>query len=270
LDNKKVAIIDLDSVIFSAFHPNKVLDNKGVPLRTEDNKRFIYKDKTPIEVVESCDFLMNSILTKSGATDYIAYVKGVNTTKRKEAVNPDYKADRGGIPPKYWKFTKEYLKLNWGAIEANNIETDDAVNITRLKVPDSFICAIDSDLLSLDGTHYNWRKDEWITNTKLQSAYKFWVDMITGTHNNTKGLIGKGEKFANKVLNETISIADEIVDRSYVQTFYQIVLEEYVIHFGEYIGIKEFYKNYVSLKLLEDYEGFVVPDLINFSKKNEW
>lgn len=260
IEKKSVAIIDMDSLIFSAFHPNKVLDEYGIPLRSEDGKRFIYKDKTPSEIIESCDFLMNSLLTRSGATHYLAFVKGNNTTKSKELINPEYKADRASVSPRFWKFTKEYLKLSWKAIEVNDIETDDAVNISRLKVSNSFICAIDSDLLGLEGKHYNWRKDEWFTNTKEQENYKFWYDMITGTHNNTKGLPGKGDKYAEKLL---FNIDDN-------ESMMHIVMEEYYNHFGEYLGIKEFYKNYISLKLLDDYEGFKIPSLIEFSKNNDW
>lgn len=127
-----IAIIDCDSLIYSAFHPEKELDGHGNPLRTEDGKRFIYKDKTIDQVASSCDFLMNSILSKSKADGYIGFIKGKNTTVNKQVINPLYKSDRGSISPKFWNFCKEYLKLKWGCIEVDNIETDDAVNITRL------------------------------------------------------------------------------------------------------------------------------------------
>lgn len=254
------AIIDLDSIIYAAFHPNKILDSKGIPKRTEDNSKFIYKEKSVKEVLDSCDFLMNDILTKSKATHYVAFYKGKDTIKSKLAVNPEYKQDRSKESPKYWNICKEYLKLEWKAIEVNGIETDDAVRITNLSVKDSFICAIDSDLLGLSGTHYNWRKNEWITNTKYEESYRFWSDMICGTHNNTKGIPGKGIKyFESKILkyeNESL---------------YSIVLYEYINHFGEYDGVKEFYRNYISVKLLEKLDGFIIPELIEVKvSKSEW
>lgn len=253
--NNKIAIIDVDSLIFAAFHPNKVLDSDNKPLRTEDGKRFVYKDKTCIEIIESCDFLMNQLLSKSEATGYIGFVKGFNTTQLREAINSEYKSDRDKThSPKFWKFTKEYLKLKWGIVEVNNIETDDAVNITRLATKDSFICAIDSDLLGLEGTHYNWRKNEWITNTKEQAEYKFWSDMICGTHNNTKGLPGKGIKYTESLFEEHLGVPIE-----------SIVLNEFINHFGEEEGIKQFYSNYVCTKLLSNYEGFVIPEIIEFN-----
>lgn len=250
--SEKIAIIDMDSLLFAAFHGNKVLDEKGVPTRTEDDSKFIYKEKTVIEIMESCDFLMNQLLDKSEATGYIGFVKGRNTTKSKEAINDLYKADRNKESPKLWNFTKEYLKLNWGIVEVDNIETDDAVNIARLRINDSFICAIDSDLLGLEGTHYNWKKNEWITVSKEEAEYKFWSDMICGTHNNTKGIPGKGVKHTKTIFNDP---------RKMENGYSSLVLDEFTKYFFESEGIKQFYINYTCTKILNDYEGFITPEI---------
>lgn len=261
--SKSIAIIDVDSLIFTAFHPNKVLDNNGIPLRTDDGSKFIYKEKTPLEIIQSCDYLMNQVLTNSAASGYIGFVKGWNTTQLRESINEEYKANRDKKhSPKYWNFTKEYLKLQYGIVEVNNIETDDAVNITYKKIKDSFICAIDSDLLGLEGTHYNWRNNEWITNTKEKADYKFWSEMICGTHNNTKGVPGRGPKYIDKLLTNIHTDGGELKD---------LVLSEFTNHFGEEEGIKQFYSNYICTKLLNNYEGFIIPNVIEFNKQvQEW
>lgn len=243
-----IAIIDLDSLIFHAFHPNKVLDEFGIPLRTEDNKRFIYKDKIESEIEESCDYLMNTLLEKSGAEYYIGYIKGKDTIKNRISINPEYKSNRNLEQPKYWEFTKNYLVNNWNANVVNNIEVDDAVVITNTKLKESFICAIDSDLLGIEGTHYNWKKNQWIEVSKEEANYKFWSDMICGTHNCTKGIPGKGKAFVDRFLPGH-------------NIFYLKVLMEFVTHFGEYKGIKEFYKNYISNYLLREDNTFIIPDL---------
>lgn len=247
----KIAIIDMDSLLFAAFHGNKVLDEKGIPTRTEDNSKFIYNEKTAIEIMDSCDYLMNQLLDKSEATGYIGFVKGRNTTKSKEAVNDAYKADRNKESPKLWNFTKEYLKLDWGIVEVDNIETDDAVNIARLRIPDSFICAIDSDLLGLEGKHYNWKKNEWITTSKEEADFKFWSDMMCGTHNNTKGIPKIGPKGASILLS---NVND-------TETYLSLTMDAFIDHFGEYEGIKQFYINYACTKILTDYEGFIIPEI---------
>lgn len=249
----RIAVIDLDSVIFYAFHPNKVLDDNNEPIK--ENGKFVYVEKTEDEIKASCDYLMQDILLSSNATHYIGFVKGKNTITGRKAVNTEYKSNRPKEKPKYWDFTKQYLIDKWGAYTVNDIEVDDAVNITRLKLQDSFICAIDKDLLSLEGTHYKWNKKEWVTVTAEQAIDKFWLDMIAGQPgDNIKGIPGKGVKYFEKMLEED----------DYGTKYHNLVLEEYVKHFGEYKGIQEFYKNYMCLYILEEKEGFEIPEVKEF------
>ncbi len=257
-----ICVIDLDSVIFSAFNPNKVLNEYGIPMRTEDNKRFIYQDKTEEEIALACDEIMRTMLNNSNADAYIAYVKGNNTTDIRLSINPDYKANRVySEPPKFWRFTKKYLIDSWGAVEVHGCEVDDAVNITRLKLPNAFISAIDGDLLGLQGKHWNWRKNAWITVTYTEAEVKFWSDMIKGQAvDNIKGIPGQGEKAAL----DLISYCD-----GYDLAYHTQVLDEYIDHFGEELGIDNFYKNYKSLKILEKCEGFVIPEPIKVNKQVE-
>jgi 5'-3' exonuclease len=244
-----IAIIDLDSVMFSIAHPNKVLDDDGLPLKKDG--KFVYIDKTLDEMYECADQIMNSILRLSKATGYIAYIKGKGNYRY--STNPEYKANRPKESPKWWSDVKNYLITHWFANEVNGIEVDDAVNITRLKVENSFICAIDKDLLSLTGTHYNWRKNEWVTVSSDEEYYKFWSDMIIGQPgDNVKGIPGKGVAAAKTILMDSKCPPARII-------------KNYIQHFGEYEGIKQFYKNYISLKILETYEGFEIP---NISKVN--
>jgi hypothetical protein len=242
---EKIAIIDLDSVAFSIGNPNKVLDEFGIPKRTEDNKRFIYTDKTEEELLESMDFIMNSILRNGEFTGYIGYIKGSNTIKYKKDINPNYKSNRPKEKPLWWDFVKSNLIDKWKAIEVNNIEVDDACNITRYAIKDSYLCCIDSDLLGLEGTHFNWRKNEWITVTKEQEELKFWYEMIIGSHNNVVGLKGKGVKFADELFK-----SNKILD---LTSYYQLVLEAYHKHFKDFnLALDEFYINYKLLKVLKD------------------
>lgn len=246
----RTAILDLDSVIFYAFHPNKVLDDNNEPIK--ENGKFVYVEKTEDEIKASCDYLMQDILLSSNATHYIGFVKGKNTIVDRKAVNTEYKANRNKEKPKYWDFTKQYLIDKWGAVIVNDIEVDDAVNITRLKLKDSFICAIDKDLLSLEGIHFKWNKKEWITVSKEEAEYKFWCDMIVGqSGDNIKGIPGKGIKFVeNRFQAGPIDPGE--------------VLSCYVEYFGEYKGIQEFYKNYMCLYILEEKEGFEIPEVKEF------
>ena len=250
----KIAIIDLDSLSFTIGHPNKVLDAFGVPKRTEDNSKFIYEDKTEEELAQSADYMMNTLLDNGRFTHYIAYIKGKDTIKYKKEIDPTYKADRNKETPKWWNFVKNDLITRWKAVEVNNIEVDDAVNITRLLLPNSHICAIDSDLLGLEGTHFNWRKNEWITTTKAEAEYKFWSDMITGTHNNTKGIPGKGKAFVNKFFESFLPFKDYDLQ----------TLTAYKWHYKDFnTALEEYYKNYKLLKILDKHPDFEKSDIIN-------
>ena len=256
MEFKRIAVIDMDSVIFAAFHPKKVLDENGAPTRTEDNKRFIYEEKNEEEIVESCDYMMNALLSATKATHYIAYVKGSNTATQRTTLNPEYKANRPKESPKWWKFCVDYYVSVWGAIKVDNMEVDDAVNITRLDLHDSFMIAIDGDLLGQKTTHnshYNWKTAKWIDVTQAEADRKFWSEMISGqSSDNVKGLPGKGEAFFNKLVGTD---------------YPTMVLKAYIDHFkSEDVGIREYYKVYNTLKTLDKCEGFVIPEPIEYVK----
>lgn len=253
----KIAIIDLDSILFSAAWGNKIPDpdKEGEFLRDEKG-RLIYQDKTEDEISTSLDLILTTILEETNATHYIAFVKGKNTAKHRYQAKSDYKANRPKESPKWWEFTKNYAIGAWRAIEVNDIEVDDAVNIARLNISDSFIVAIDKDLLNLEGTHYNWRTKEWVTVNKEDEVWHFWADMLTGQPGDgVKGIPKIGKVTASKIL-VTMNIP-------------LTVFNEYIKYYEEEEGIKEFYKNYTCLKILDKYEGFEIPEPIEFKPVRE-
>ena len=189
------------------------------------------------------------ILTDCGADSYILFIKGKDTIKDRLAVNPTYKQDRSQESPKYWKLCSDHFVNKWGAHLANGLETDDALNICKHNISNSFLCCIDSDLLGTEGTHWNWSKKIWITSTKEQEEYNLWFDMIVGTHNNVKGLPKKGKVFAKKFI--------ETEPTGLMGIGFEI-LQLYIKEFGEE-GEKEFNKNYKCIKLLTSKEGFEIP-----------
>lgn len=249
----RIPIIDLDSVAFYIGYPNKKLDTEGNPIK-EDGK-FVLIDKTEDELKNAAHYWMNEILTKCEATHYIGFIKGKGNYRYE--VNPEYKANRPKEAPKWWSTVKKYLIEEFGAIPVDGMEVDDAVNITRLNLSYSFICAIDKDLLHLEGCHYNWSKNEWVNTTIQEAKKKFWTDMIAGqSGDGIKGLPGKGVKFVEKRFLDTITPEG--------------VLQCYIEHYGnEEQAIEEYYKNYKCLKILDNKEGFVIPEPISVLKEGE-
>jgi hypothetical protein len=247
----KIAVIDLDSVAYVIGNGNKVLGEDGLPIKVDG--KFVYTDKTEKELQASADFVMKDILKASGATHYIGFVKGLNTTDARKAVYSGYKSNRSNIPPTWWEFVKKDLMNRWGAMQANGWEVDDYVNVTRLRLKEAFICAVDKDLLSLEGTHYNWKKREWVTISTGEAFKLFCSDLITGqTGDNIKGLPGRGPKFVEKLFNSYL------IEEGHL-SYLELVFRQYLFDFGEHEGIFEFYRNYTALKIVEDIPVFTTP-----------
>jgi len=255
----KLAVIDGDSVLFAMGHGVKLLDENGLPIR-EDGKRFVYREKTQTELTQAADYYMNYILTNGNFDNYIIYLKGQNTVSSRKLINPDYKSNRPTQAPSWWEFLKNYIQENWKAVAVDNMEVDDAVNITRLQLPDSFIVAIDGDLLGLEGTHYNWKTQQWVTNTKEQARRKFWSDMICGQKgDNIKGIPGKGEKYVDQLFKKI----NYNMDLEYAE----LVFSAYLVYYNNVaVALKEYNKTYFSLKILDEKEGFTIPEPIEFKK----
>jgi 5'-3' exonuclease len=257
LDNCRIGVIDLDSVAYSIFHPNKVDDGQGGYLR--ENNKFVYVEKTEEEIVLSVDSCMHYVLQNSGATHYIAYIKGKGNYRYE--IEPNYKANRSKLEqPKHWELVKRLLIEKWNAVEVNGIEVDDAVNITYRALDNTFICAIDTDLLSLQSLenrpHWNWRKQEHVTITEEQAAYKFWTDMITGqSGDNIKGLVGKGKVFAKNLLVGDYKEFRMKVLGAYEQVYKDSLTTDY-----------EVYKNFNLLYILDSKEDFIIPEINKYNK----
>jgi len=240
LQSKKVAVIDADSICFIAHWDS-------------DSKSF---DKPIEDIFKSVDQIISNILISTGVTEYIGFV-GYGSCTERTAVYPEYKANRKGREPlEHLKAIKDYMVKKWEFSPLYGIEADDMVNSVRLQLEGSVICAIDKDLLMLEGTHYNYKKNEWVTTSKQEANLYFWQSMIIGdSADNIKGLEGKGKVFASVLLT-----TENDVD--YMRT---LVFNEYINQYGEYHGISKFYQNYVCLKIKDDFPatGLVNPLKVN-------
>lgn len=225
--SKRTALIDGD---FFAYY---ILFNKKLEDGTVENKTF---DECKLLL----DEFLSTILEKTEADQYmIALTVGKNF---RYTIFPDYKANRKGKekPPFFNEF-KEYLFTKYNAVAESSLEADDMVLIASKLIPDSIIVSPDKDILSLEGTHYNPRTNEFVTTNKEQAEYAFWCDMIAGqSGDGIKGLPEKGIKYAEKILDDTLQIG---------LLKHCVILNEYVNHFGEELGIGEFYKTYKCLKI---------------------
>lgn len=237
----KICLIDADSIIYFSLS-----SKKDEPLKTlEEAKEYI-------------DKFIKGIMSYTHSTHYILTLT-IGRNFRYE-VDSNYKADRIGKDkhPLFYD-VRDYLITKYKAYSHSLLESDDIVWILKNKLENSFIAACDSDILEgLPGKHFNYKQFKWVETTKEQAKFKFWHDLIAGTHNGVKGLFKKGTKYATSILNNIIGMD---ISHSY------IVLHEYIIHYkSEKVGKEEFEKNYKLLRLLDDFEGLEIPEPVKWKE----
>jgi 5'-3' exonuclease len=242
------AIIDSDHMLYTFTGGIKVLDEFGEPVK--ENGKFVYLPKPFEQMCSEVDEYIRSILTKTGVNYYIGFISGSSAYRK--MIYPEYKGNRKDfVKPPFFDELRDYIVSKYNIINLKNIwniipnlyETDDWVVSYARQTPDSIIISPDKDLLLIEGTHYDPRVNEWVTTKPDKAIVAFWLDMIVGQNgDNIKGLPGKGEVFAKNLFEEDAEGTP----------YHSLILQEYIKHFGEYKGIHEFYKNYISLKLIDN------------------
>ncbi len=225
----KVCILDADSLIYRACF----------------NKKDSSEERTLEECKKHLDLSIENILNFADTNRYIACLTiGRNF---RYLIREDYKGNRQQEKPKYFKEVRQYLIERYKAIHNVNLESDDLCYILKSKIKDSFISSLDSDILyGLPGEHLDYKNLKWVITTKEDSDYKFWHDMIAGSHNGVTGLRGKGTKYAKEVLDNTYSLLPALE-----------VLQQYIEHYDDImIGIEQYYKNCKCLKIVEKDDNY--------------
>lgn len=222
-DRRKVALLDADSILYIAGWD-------------KDNK--CYSEDFELTCKQADSFITHILLSVK-ATHYIGFLSPSQSFRKLQFTS--YKANRDKLirPPLIHEM-KVYLMTRWLFRRLDNLEADDGVNICKKLISDSVICSPDKDVLNLPGTHYNYKKDEWVTTSEESAIRYFWEDMIIGqSGDGISGLKGKGKAYVKEVFKE------------FLPDYRKIVFDEYIKAYGEYKGIEEFYKNYKLLKILD-------------------
>jgi 5'-3' exonuclease len=160
-------------------------------------------------------------------------------------VNPDYKANRkySDLPP-YISEVKEYLVSKHKFMSIEGYEADDLVMSYNKPNYDKLIVSPDKDILYAVNKGFNPKTSNYVENTNDEIFTYFWSSMVIGDAvDNIKGIPGKGEAFVKKMLKGLNG-----------QNLRTAVFNAYIDNFGENQGVKEFYKNYFCLKLIDNVE----------------
>lgn len=221
---KNIVVYDADFIPFYVCH-----NKKDEPIKTLD------------DCIQLSDSLISNINNFIGADHYTGYLT-VGKCFRYQ-INPSYKANRKyGDLPQYLNEVKDHLVNKHNFNHVVNYEADDCVISFKKIYPDCIIISPDKDLLNLEGCNYNPKKNQFVTTSKQDAELYFWSSMLIGDQaDGIKGVYGCGPRCAKDTLN-----VPNILE------FRSIVLNKYCNIYGEYKGIKEFTKNYLSLKLIDD------------------
>lgn len=226
MEEKKpiVAVFDADFIPYYVCHNKKEAEEKSLN-----------------DCLNLCDEFINNILKSINADYYIGFL-----TKGKcfrYTINSEYKANRKYLnQPKYLDEVKERLKA-YGFTSISGYEADDLVMSFKAQYSqfESIIVSPDKDILGICEKSFNPRKMEFNYHSEEEIVENFWRSMIVGdTADNIKGIPGKGPAFFKSV-----------VEYCYTVGFPTVILQYYIDHFGEYEAIKEFTKNYLSLKIVD-------------------
>jgi len=213
-------------------------------------------EKTLEEAISSANSYLQGLLNGTNVEEFnLFFTVGKNF---RYEIYPEYKANRiGKEKPPFFDEVKTYLINEYKGIHGYNLEADDLLVIYKNKLINEqieyIVVSTDKDINNLEGRHYNIKENVLVNIDKQFAAEYFWKSMITGdTADNIKGLPKKGQVYADKLF-ATID-----ADSSHFPIH---ILHEYIKHFGEEIGISEYYKNYKCLKIKDSHEGveFIEP-----------
>jgi len=212
-------------------------------------------EKTLDEAISSANSYLQGLLNGTSVEEFnLFFTVGKNF---RYEIYPEYKANRiGKEKPPFFNEVRDYLVKEYNGISGYNLEADDLLVIYKNKCiaeqKEYIVISTDKDINNLEGRHYNIKENVLVNIDKQFAAEYFWKSMITGdTADNIKGLPGKGPAFADKLF---LNIDD-------VESYRNLVLNEYITKFGEENGINEFYKNYKCLKIKDSHENveFIEP-----------
>lgn len=247
------AVIDGDYIIWIACNGNKVLDDKGRPVRKDG--KFVYTDKTVEEAIATCDAYINDVLNVTRADSFILALTGVKNFRLK--IDPAYKANRVGMDKPLWfEPVKEHMRNFWGGIEVDGLEADDIVSIIYNNLDNTFIVATDKDLLDcIPGKHFDTRRGKacFITTTESQAEFNFAKSLLVGDA--IDGISNMKKGYGPKTAEKDLLASQETTP---IEAARSIYLKE----FGDKEGEEKFNKQYNLLKMIDSLE--TLPEGIIF------
>lgn len=164
------------------------------------------------EPVSHAKLILRNILKKiykraeahfGGGYETQMFITGDGNFRYDIATIKPYKGNRiNAHKPVHYKELREYLE-HLGAFKTYGMEADDAVSIcaaSRNYDESILIAAVDKDLWTVPGMHYNFQKDEWSDVSLAAARLNFYRQIITGdVTDNIGGCFRAGKKAASQL-----------------------------------------------------------------------
>lgn len=160
------------------------------------------------------DQLVDLIMQECKGDKYEMFLSGKNNFRYD--VYPEYKGNRDGTyVPRWREAAKQYLVEKYSGVISEGCEADDLMGISQCAQDGTVIASLDKDLLMIPGHHYSWeisgrsKSGPWTKHAiyreveKIDGLRWFYTQCITGdVADNMKGIVGRGKKFAEALLDE--------------------------------------------------------------------
>jgi 5'-3' exonuclease len=154
-----------------------------------------------IQTVEAVDSTMDFILGRFDYPEYRLFLTGKKNFRKE--ITDTYKANRDPSKrPKFYKEVREYLTNFYGAEVQEPYEADDLIGMNH--VPGETVCvSFDKDLNCLEGTHFDWKKNEVYDVTYPDNIWFFYYQLLVGDQSDAiKGVPKIGDVKARKLLDK--------------------------------------------------------------------
>lgn len=205
--------------------------------------------KTLEECIVKCDEFIFNINMKLRADSYCGFIT-MGKCFRYDIKN-DYKGNRKyDNLPEFINQIKQHL-VDKHKFKYNNMyEADDMVMSYKKQNENEeksvIIVSPDKDILNIVEIGFNPRAFDYVINHKNDLEYNFWEQMIIGDQiDNIKGIPKKGKVAVKEFMGAgKLKFNINIVRNN--------ILNGYIKYYGEYEGIKEFSKNYLCLKIVDN------------------
>ena len=162
--------------------------------------------------VDRASDLLKRLVLETNSEGYKFFLTGKHNFRK--TVYPEYKANRLATPkPIHLEALRKFAVTEFNAEVIDLMEADDAMGIYQ--TDQTIIISLDKDMLQVPGKHYSWgisgtsHGKEWVREakfrdvTKIEGLRHFYKQCIMGdTSDNVKGVVGLGEKTAEKMLKD--------------------------------------------------------------------